>query len=129
MPRLFLFFNHTFTLSQQAEARADLGVSAIIEPPLDLRRCWANIPPAEPTLHPWLQPVFDWLTLHGQTGDYILVQGDFGACYLLVRFALERGLIPVYATTERHAREQRLDDGRVRLEHTFAHVRFRRYGE
>ena len=128
MPRLFLLFNHTFTFSQQENARSELGDETILEPPLELRRRWANIPPDAPSLRPWLQPMCDWLTGHAQAGDYVLIQGDFGACYLLVRFALERNLIPIYATTERHAREERLDDGRVKLEHTFDHVRFRRYG-
>lgn len=129
MPRLFLMFNHTFTLIQQESARRELGVDAILEPPLELRRRWANIPPEEPSLRLWLQPMRDWLADRAQPGDYLLIQGDFGACYLMVCFALERNLIPVYATTERHAHEEHLGDGRVRLEHTFDHVRFRRYGE
>ncbi|MBM9536295.1 CRISPR-associated protein Csx20 [Desulfobulbus alkaliphilus] len=129
MHRLFLFFNHTITLDQQNNARTELGVTSIVEPPLELSRRWANIPPTEASLRPWLQPILAWLREHAQPGDFILVQGEFGACYLLVRFALEQGYIPVYATTERHAREERLADGRIKLEHTFAHVRFRRYGE
>lgn len=129
MPKLFLVFNHTFTLSQQESAHRELGVECIIELPLELRHRWANILPEAPNLRPWLQPLSDWLSEHAQSGDFVLIQGDFGACYLLVRFALEHDLVPVYATTERHAREERLDDGRVKLEHTFDHVRFRRYGE
>lgn len=129
MPKLILFFNHTFTPGQQESARSELGTENIVEPPLELRRRWANIPPEAPSLRPWLQPLGDWLAELAQPGDFVLIQGDFGACYLLVRFALEHDLVPVYATTERHAREERLDDGRVKLEHTFDHVRFRRYGE
>ncbi|MBV5329965.1 MAG: hypothetical protein JZU65_20460 [Chlorobium sp.] len=127
--RLFLFFNHTFTLSQQDNARTEMGVDAIIEPPMELRRHWAEVPPTEAQLLPYLQPVFAWINEHALPGDFILVQGEFGACYLLVRFALDMGLVPIYATTERHAREERLTDGRVKMEHTFDHVRFRRYGE
>ena len=127
MPRLFLLFNHSITPGQQENARDELGVATILEPPSELRSRWANIPAQAASLRPWLQPVCDWLADHAQPGDYVLIQGDFGACYLLVRFALESGFIPIYSTTERHAREQRLDDGRVRLEHTFDHVRFRRY--
>lgn len=129
MPKLFLVFNHTFTRSQQESARHELAIDTIIELPLELRRRWADIPPETPSLRPWLQPLSDWLIEHAQPNDFVLIQGDFGACYLLVRFALEHNLIPVYATTERHAREERLGDGRVKLEHPFDHVRFRRYGE
>ena len=128
MPKLFLVFNHTFTLSQQESARSELGVEIILEPPLELRRQWANIPPNAASLQPRLQPMFDWLGKYAQSGDFVLIQGDFGACYLAVRFALQHELVPIYATTERHAREEHLDDGRVKLEHTFDHVRFRCYG-
>jgi len=129
MPNLLVMFNHTFTLRQRENARAELGVENILEPPQELRHRWANIPPEAPSLRPWLRPVCEWLTAQAQPGDYVLIQGDFGACYLLVHFAFTHDLIPVYATTERHAREEQLDDGRVRLEHTFEHVRFRRYGD
>lgn len=128
MPKFFLLFNHTLTPGQQECARRELGVDAIIEAPPKLRHSWANIPPDIANLYPWLQPVRDWLTVHALPDDYVLIQGDFGACYLLVRFALEYGLVPVYATTERHAQEEHLEDGRVLIEHTFSHVRFRRYG-
>jgi hypothetical protein len=55
-------------------------------------------------------------------------QGDFGATYLMVRFALEQGLIPIYATTRRKAREESQADGAVKLTHHFQHQTFRKYG-
>lgn len=128
MPRLFLFFNHTITPRQLTQARLELGVTEVMQPPAELSRRWANVPPAEERLLPWLQPVFAWLDEQAAPGDFVLVQGEFGACYLLVQHALERELVPVHSTTERHAREEQLPDGRVQLEHTFDHVRFRRYG-
>ena len=128
MPRLFLFFNHEITPRQLARARLELGVAEVAQPPAELSRRWANVPPDEERLLPWMRPVFAWLDEQAAPGDFVLVQGEFGACYLLVRHALDRGLVPVYSTTERHAREQRLPDGRVQLEHIFEHVRFRRYG-
>ena len=128
MPRLFLLFNHEITPRQLARARLELGVAEVAQPPTELSRRWANVPPDEERLLPWMRPVFAWLDEQAAPGDFVLVQGEFGACYLLVRHALDRGLVPVYSTTERHAREQRLPDGRVQLEHTFDHVRFRRYG-
>jgi hypothetical protein len=105
-----------------------LTVTKIVLPPEELRSLWAAIPPDSPTLKDILVPVCSWLEKQSAAGDFILIQGEFGACYLLVQHALEFGLVPVYSTTERHAREKHLPDGRVQLEHTFDHVRFRRYG-
>ena len=62
-------------------------------------------------------------------GDYALIQGDFGACYIMVNFAFEQGLIPIYSTTVREAIEEPKDDGSVKLVHQFNHQIFRRYGE
>ena len=107
MPRLFLFFNHKITPRQLARARLELGVAEVAQPPAELSRRWANVPPDEERLLPWMRPVFAWLDEQAAPGDFVLVQGEFGACYLLVRHALDRGLVPVYSTTERHAREQR----------------------
>lgn len=69
-----------------------------------------------------------WLAMTAHQGDYALVQGDFGATYLAVRFAFKQGLIPVYSTTQRQAEEEHLPDGSVRLVHRFEHCMFRRYG-
>ncbi|MEA3280185.1 MAG: CRISPR-associated protein Csx20, partial [Thermodesulfobacteriota bacterium] len=60
--------------------------------------------------------------------DYVLIQGDFGACYIMVRFAFEKGFVPVYSTTRREAVEKQQSDGAVKLVHQFKHQVFRKYG-
>ncbi|MEW6140287.1 MAG: CRISPR-associated protein Csx20 [Thermodesulfobacteriota bacterium] len=125
---LFLLFNHRFTDLQREDARKSLGVDHIVELPHDLQAIWSSLPPDEPELAPVLGPIRSWLTSAAEPGDFVLIQGDFGACYLMVRFCLEHGLIPIYSTTERHAQEEAQPDGSIRLMHTFQHRIFRRYG-
>jgi hypothetical protein len=125
---LFLVFNHRCTPAQEADARASLGVSELVGLPAPLQELWSRIPPDLEELSPYLQPLRNWLGKHATKGDFVLVQGDFGACWLMVGFALERGLIPVYSTTTRQAAEEHLPDGTVRLIHHFEHHMFRRYG-
>ena len=129
MPDLLLLFNHTTTEVQRKDAVRQLGIERIIEPPPDIRATWFSLPPEEAALVPVLEPVVTWLDATASAGDYVLVQGDFGACWLLVNHCLNQGYIPVYSTTERHAVEEHLDDGTVRLVHRFQHVRFRKYGQ
>lgn len=129
MKSLFPFFNHSLTNEQKEHARAILGVERFIEVPEELIRLWGEVPAEKEALLSWIQPVFTWLREHGEKGDYVLIQGEFGAVYLMVRFALAKGYIPIYATTERHAMEKRMDDGSIRLEHVFRFVRFREYGK
>jgi hypothetical protein len=129
MTRLFLIFNHTFTPEQAADARQTLGVETIVSMPDAVRECWGQIPPDRSAISDYLEPVRTWLADQARPGDYVLVQGDFGACYLMVRYAFDADLIPIYATTRREADETVQQDGSVTLTHRFRHVAFRRYGE
>jgi hypothetical protein len=126
---LFLVFNHRFSPEQSAQAREHLGITDILPLPEELRRRWSQIPAELPGLRGYLAPLADWLAGQARPGDYVLIQGDFGATYLMVRFALEHRLIPIYATTRREAQESVQPDSAVRLTHTFRHQQFRRYGE
>ncbi|GAK59328.1 hypothetical protein U27_06312 [Candidatus Vecturithrix granuli] len=126
-PRLFLLFSHALTGEQERDARTSLGVEEILALPENLQQRWSNVPPNLATLDEHLQPVLDWLGDQARPGDYVLIQGDFGAVYRAVRFALEHGLTPLYATTARRVKETRLPDGRVESNRVFQHVRYRRY--
>ncbi|MFP4350388.1 MAG: CRISPR-associated protein Csx20 [Desulfococcaceae bacterium] len=124
---LLLIFNHQFTPAQKADARSSLGVERIETMPDEIRQIWGNVPPDLPEIGGYLTPVKEWLAEHSRPGDVVLIQGDFGATCLMVRFALEQGYLPVYSTTRREAVEAHQPDGSVRMTHHFRHVRFRRY--
>ena len=127
-PKLVVIFNHTLTSVQIDDARCALAIDAIILPPEEVKRAWAQIPATLEAIDDYLAGVRNWLSSTAEPGDYVLVQGDFGATYLLVRFALERGYVPLYSTTTRQANEVRLPNGEVRITHDFRHQIFRRYG-
>ena len=129
MADLFLLFNHSLTATQAEHAIQEPGVHKIHEPPSNISRLWANIPPEPASINDFLTPVYKWIDSNMAEGNFILVQGDFGACYLVVQYARAHGVIPVYSTTERQAVEKLLDNGSVQLTHTFQHVRFRQYGQ
>ena len=129
MPDLFLLFSHSITSVQEKHAKKELSVEHIIVPPAAVRSLWASLPPEVESLQSLLEPVTSWLKGASKTGDYVLIHGDFGACYLLVQYCLETSRIPIYSTTERKAVETELDNGTIRLTHEFCHVRYRNYGE
>lgn len=129
MADLFLLFNHLLTEAQAGQAEKELGVQHIIHPPAGISRLWSNVPPEAETIHSYLEPVFSWIDTTVSAGDFLLIQGDFGACHLVLDHIAGSGIIPVYATTERRAIERRLADDTVQLTHTFRHVRFRIYGQ
>ena len=124
---LFLIFNHRLTLEQAANARSSLGVVNMVELPENLKPIWEQIPPDLAKLEIYLEPIKGWLLNQAGKGDHVLIQGDLGACYILVNFAFANDLVPVYSTTERQAREVHDTNGDVELTHKFRHVAFRRY--
>lgn len=81
-PTLFLLFNHRLTRFQEEDARNSLGVERIIEPPLEIREFWSQVPPEADSLEEYLAPVFVWLAAMARSGDFVLVQGEFGATWL-----------------------------------------------
>lgn len=128
LPVLFLLFNHRLTPPQEADARAVLGVTRIVALPREIQVIWGQVPPEADEISSLLAPARDWLAAQAAPGDFVLIQGDFGATCLMVNAAIRQGLIPVYSTTRRQAVEERMEDGSVHLRHIFTHVRFRRYG-
>jgi hypothetical protein len=122
-------FNHRLTGLQEEDARRSLGVEEIIHLPKSLRPVWNSVPPETEKIYDFLEPIRSWVLEASRTGDCLLIQGDFGASYLMVNFAIERGLVPIYSTTGRVAVEEHGSDGSVRLVHNFRHVRYRKYGE
>lgn len=124
---LFLIFNHTFTYLQQTDARNTLKVVRIVEMPEDLKSLWSNVPPEFPEISNVLHPIRTWVGQNACPNDYVLIQGDFGACYLMVNFAFENDLVPIYSTTSRVVEEDLQPDGSIRLAHQFKHQIFRKY--
>jgi hypothetical protein len=126
---MFFLFNHRPTPEQMTDAESSFKIQQVVNLPADLKIRWSQIPADAPAIAPFLAPFKDWLCDSAHAGDLVVIQGDPGATYLMVHFAMELGLIPVYATTERKALEEALPDGSIRLVHHFIHRRFRKYGE
>lgn len=127
MPKMLLLFSHELTQDQVKDARATLNITEFVPLSLDLEGLWKNIPPTKPSLSEHLEPIRKWMKGRGDPGDYILIQGDFGAVYLMVNFAFSIDLIPIYSTTEREVVEKAMPDNMVRSERVFRHKIFRRY--
>ncbi|ADR19516.1 CRISPR-associated protein Csx20 [Calditerrivibrio nitroreducens] len=124
--KIYLLFSHTLTDEQKSELEK-MGVSDIIPIPEDLQFIWSNMPPAGELNITVLNEIIDWLSGSASEGDYILIQGDFGATYYMVNWAFKSGLIPIYATTERVVLEENKEGDRIVKKNIFRHVNFRRY--
>ena len=125
MKTFFTLINHTLTSEQEEDARKNLNVDKFINI-TDAR--WSDIDPSEKSVIEFVEAYKDKLKKQAKSGDVLLVQGDFGATYNMIRFAKNMGLIAVYATTNRIVSEQ-VENGKVVIKREFKHARYREYEE
>jgi hypothetical protein len=120
---MFVLMSHRITLSQQEDAHESFGIDAfeVINNPI-----WSNIPADEPMIEPYLDTIKQTILNNAKQNDLLFVQGDFGATVAMVSFAKQHGLIPVYATTDRVARDI-IEGDKIITVREFKHVRFREY--
>ena len=126
MKQMFLLFSHKLTPTQEADAKATLGVDKFITLSDNLQKLWSNIPPQLEELEEYLKPLKEYLKTNANSGDYVLIQGDFGGCYNMVNFVKSIGLIPIHSTTTRDVVEKTVN-GKVEKFSRFEHVIFRKY--
>lgn len=125
MKTFFTLMNHTLTSEQEEDARKNLNVDKFIN---ITDAMWSDIDPSEKSIIKFVEVYKDKLKKQAKVGDVLLVQGDFGATYNMIRFAKNMGLIAVYATTNRIVSEQ-VENGKVVIKREFKHARFREYEE
>ena len=126
--KFFSVFNHTLTDQQIIDIKNNLKVDIIVPLPESLKPVWGQIPPELESIDDFIAPVKHWVKTNAHESDIILLQGDFGATWLMVKFAFENRLTPVYATTSRKVSEKVQKDGSLKTEHIFVHQIFRKYG-
>lgn len=124
--QMLFVFSHDLTESQKLQAREKLGITKFLPLNPALLEKWSNIPPDLDGLDDYLVDILKWIDDNARGGDYVLVQGDYGATMMVVTHCLKRNLIPVYATTRRVVKEEKQED-KVVSQREFEHVDFREY--
>ncbi len=127
--KLILLFSHNLTRIQIDDAKNQLGITKFLDLPSGLQKLWSNVPPEIETVDGYLNPIREWLETNANSGDYLLVQGDFGATCHFVQWAFANNIIPVYSTTKRIHTEQEHENGDIEIKKSFRHQMFRRYPE
>jgi len=123
--KLLIVMSHVLLPEQERETEERFGVTTFVSLPEALQARWSNVDPELTRLDDWLRPIAVWMEGIGRPGDYVLIQGEYGATVWLVARAHRSRLVPIYATTRREVRERREPDGNVVTERTFRHVQFR----
>lgn len=124
--RMFLIFSHQLTTLQKQQAKEKFGVSEFIYLSDDLLSKWSNIPPTLEQIDEYLTDILKWINMNAYPGDYVLVQGDYGATMFVVNYCIMHNLKPVYATTQRIVKEEKAGE-KVITSRKFEHIIFREY--
>jgi len=122
--KMILLFSHFLSEEQKNDAMSNFKITEFVSLPNELQKLWSNFDADLEKLD--LEPFKEFLKNVGKSGDVVLVQGDFGACFEMVKFTLDGGFLPVYATTIREVFEV-IENGQTVKKSIFKHRRFRIY--
>ena len=127
MRKLYLIFNHKLTDEQWEDAKNTYGIEEVVPLPKMLREIWSHVPADISALSEYLS-LFKAYISQMTEEDHVLVQGDFGATYIMVNWIRKQGAKAIYATTIRDVIEK-VEEGKNIKISVFKHVRYREYGE
>jgi len=124
--KLLAVISHTLMEAQIKEANNRLNVDSIVLMPDEIKNIWSNISPFGPLPTGQIDNVIKWIEKESEKGDYVLIQGDFGATYYVVDYCIKNSRVPIYSTTKREI-EEYIKDGQVETKRIFEHINFRKY--
>lgn len=124
--KLILLFSHNLLEEQRKAAKKELYEKIeIIELPKDLREIWSNIDPLDEERKK-IEEIKKYILSTAKIGDYVLVQGEWGYTYKMVKFLKENNYIPIYSSTQRDS-EEKYKNGKIEKISRFKHVKYKKY--
>jgi len=123
--KVLLLFSHQLTENQAKELMEDFEVKKILNLPTELQEMWSNVSIKENYMEN-LEKIKKYIENNFSKDDVILVQGNWGYTYNLVKWSIDNDLIPVYSYTERNVEEIK-DEENVKKISYFKHIKFIEY--
>ena len=123
--KALLVFSHQLTENQEKELNGEYNVKQIEKLPENLQNIWSNVTIGE-SYKENLEKIKEYISKNFHIGDILVIQGNWGYTYNLVKWAIENEYLPVYSYTERNVEE--IKDGEdVKKISYFRHVKFLKY--
>ena len=123
--KALLVFSHQLTENQEKELNGEYNVKQIEKLPENLQNIWSNVTIGE-SYKENLEKIKEYISKNFNIGDILVIQGNWGYTYNLVKWAIENEYLPVYSYTERNVEE--IKDGEdVKKISYFRHVKFLKY--
>ena len=123
--KALLLFSHQLTENQEKELVENFKVKKIISLSSELQKMWSNVSIKE-NYKENLEKIKKYIEENFNENDVMLVQGNWGYTYNIVKWSIEKKLVPVYSYTERNVEEIK-DGENVKKISYFKHVKFIKY--
>ena len=103
----------------------DFGVKKIVSLASELQEMWSNVSIKENYMEN-LEKIKKYIENNFNKDDVMLIQGNWGYTYNLVKWSIENDLIPVYSYTERNVEEIKYGENVKKISY-FKHIKFIKY--
>lgn len=123
--KVLLLFSHQLTENQEKELVENFKVKKIVSLSSELQKMWSNVSIKE-NYKENLEKIKKYIEENFNENDVMLVQGNWGYTYNIVKWSIEKRLVPVYSYTERNVEEIK-DGENVKKISYFKHVKFIEY--
>lgn len=123
--KVLLLFSHQLTENQEKELVENFKVKKIVSLSSELQEMWSNVSIKE-SYKENLEKIKKYIEENFNENDVMLVQGNWGYTYNIVKWSIEKKLVPVYSYTERNVEEIK-DGENVKKISYFKHVKFIEY--
>ena len=101
------------------------GAEKVEKLPEDLQRIWSNVS-IKKDYEENLEKIKEYIEKKFNTNDIMVIQGNWGYTYSLVKWSIEKGFIPVYSYTERNVEEIKEGENIKKISY-FKHIKFVEY--
>ena len=123
--KALLLFSHQLTENQEKELVENFKVKKIVSLSSELQEMWSNVSIKE-NYKENMEKIKKYIEENFNENDVMLVQGNWGYTYNIVKWSIEKRLVPVYSYTERNVEEIK-DGENVKKISYFKHVKFIEY--
>lgn len=123
--KALLLFSHQLTENQEKELVENFKVKKIVSLSSELQEMWSNVSIKE-NYKENLEKIKKYIEENFNENDVMLVQGNWGYTYNIVKWSIEKKLVPVYSYTERNVEEIK-DGENVKKISYFKHIKFIEY--
>ncbi|MBS6018809.1 MAG: hypothetical protein KH846_01235 [Leptotrichia wadei] len=123
--KALLLFSHQLTENQEKELVENFKIKKIVSLSSELQEMWSNVSIKE-NYKENLEKIKKYIEENFNENDVMLVQGNWGYTYNIVKWSIEKKLVPVYSYTERNVEEIK-DGENVKKISYFKHVKFIEY--